>query len=60
MNSEQITLRITESTLRRGTWKVWVKTPIGSGFLRQGFAWRTRMGAERAAIAKYPRGNFVS
>ena len=58
--SDQVTLKLCESPLRAGTWRIWVKTPQSAGFLRQGFAWKTRLGAERAAVAAYPRGTFVS
>lgn len=40
--------RVVESTVNRGAWKVWVQSPTGTGFLRQGFAWKTKNGAERA------------
>ena len=49
-----------ESLLRRGTWKVWIQTPHGAGYLRQGFAWKTRLGAERATQAHYPGINWIS
>lgn len=58
--SDQVTLKLVESILKPGTWKVWIKEPHNQGFLRLGFAWRTRGGAERAALAMYPRGNFIS
>ena len=43
-----------ESLKRKGTWLVHVKSPTGSGFLRQGFAWKTLRGAENAAKKAYP------
>ena len=60
MSNDQITMKLCESMIKKGTWKVWIKGPHSSGFLRMGFAWKTRLGAERAASAKYPGANFIS
>ena len=43
-----------ESIKRKGCWLVHVKSQTGSGFLRQGFAWKTLRGAENAAKKAYP------
>ena len=53
MNKETL-ITFHESLKKRGTWLVHVKSPTGSGFLRQGFAWKTLRGAENAAKAAYP------
>lgn len=47
-------IQIIESSIRKGCWKVWVKGPVGSGYLRLGFAWKTRAGAVNAAKKAYP------
>lgn len=41
---------ITESILKKGTWKVWVTSNFGTGYLRGGHAWKTKAGAERALV----------
>jgi hypothetical protein len=48
-------IRIVESIIKRGTWKVWVKSSNGTGFLRGGFAWKTKTGAAQAA-RRYAEG----
>jgi hypothetical protein len=61
---ENFTARLSESIIKRGTWKVWIIAPKGSGlpsgWLRLGFAWKTRMGAERATYRAFPGIQFVS
>ncbi len=47
-------VRVVESTLKAGTYKVWIKTATGSGYLRGGFAWKTKGGAMNAAMKRYP------
>lgn len=49
-----LSVRIVESSIKKGTYKVWVKTTNGSGWLRGGFAWKTKGGAVNAAIKRYP------
>ncbi len=46
--------RCCESIIKRGTWKVWIIRPQGSGYARGGFAWKTRLGAERFVSREYP------
>lgn len=52
--------KIIESTIKPGTWKVWIQGPHAAGYLRQGFAWKTKTGAEAAAVKAYPGINFFS
>ena len=52
--------KIVESTLKRGVWKVWIIQPHAAGWMRGGFAWRTRTGAEQAAIRTYPGIQLIS
>jgi hypothetical protein len=52
---KQIQIEICESTIRAGTYKVWVRgLPTGPGWLRGGFAWKTQTGAIKAAKRAYP------
>lgn len=58
---DNMTARLCESTIKRGTWKVWVTgLPGGKGWLRLGFAWKTKGGAERATTKMFPGINFVA
>lgn len=47
-------VRLIESITNKGCYKVWIKTAVGSGFLRGGFAWKTKGGAVNAAIKRFP------
>ena len=58
--NDTVTLKLVESTIRPGCWKVWAKTSTGAGYIRQGFAWKTRRGAEKAAARFYPGANLIS
>lgn len=49
-----VTGRITEAPHRRGVWMVWIQSPQGAGYLRQGFGWKSKKGAEAAARRAYP------
>ena len=55
-----ITMKLCESPIKKGTWKVWVKTPQGAGYIRQGFAWKTKKGAAFYAATIYPQGEWQS
>lgn len=57
MNNPLKSGHLVESITKRGTWKVWVTSNFGTGFLRGGFAWKTRAGAEKA-LAKYMASKF--
>lgn len=48
------TVRVVRSLIARNAFKVWVVGPFGSGYLRQGFAWKTLTGAINAAKSAYP------
>lgn len=48
---------ISESLIKKGTWKVWVTSNFGTGYLRGGHAWKTKLGAEQA-LAQYLKRKF--
>lgn len=55
MTSTNTVVKLFPSTQRKGAWKVWVHQPgIQSGFLRLGFAWKTKTGALKAAQRAFP------
>lgn len=47
-------VRIVETGTRKTVYKVWYKEGSEMGYLRQGFAWKTRNGAEKAARKAFP------
>ena len=49
-----IIVKIVRSTINKSAFKVWVSRPFGSGYLRQGFAWKTLTGAVNAAKRAFP------
>lgn len=50
-----IRVKLIESISRKGAWHVWVSQPgIGQGYLRIGFAWKTKTGARKAAEKAFP------
>lgn len=55
---KSISVRVVESSLKKGVYKVWVQPPVGPGyFLRMGHAWKTKQGADDAAqhyLSNYP------
>mgnify|MGYP001571373082 CR=1 FL=1 len=57
---DEISLTLKESMQCAGTWKVWVKQAHGSGWLRLGFAWRTKQGAIHAGETRYPGATWTS
>lgn len=51
--------KLVESCAKRGTWKVLVTFRDGrTGYLRGGFAWKTKRGAENA-LAVYIQENTI-
>lgn len=54
-NNTNTIVSLFPSTQRKGAWKVWVHQPgIYTGFLRLGFAWKTKTGALKAAQKAFP------
>lgn len=51
MTAYKGTARICAGFSNRASWRVWVTNRTGSGWLRQGFGWRTLNGAINAAKA---------
>lgn len=49
--------RVVESVFKKGSYKAWVIGP-DPGFLRIGYAWKTRKGAQDAIIAHLAKHNI--
>lgn len=55
INDTNTIVTLFPSAQRKGAWKVWVHQPgVQTGFLRLGFAWKTKTGALKAAQKAFP------
>ncbi|MCR4286420.1 MAG: hypothetical protein NUW09_00210 [Deltaproteobacteria bacterium] len=60
MNTAAVKLKLKESMLCPGKWKVWVILPNEQGWFSNGKAFANRRNAEVAALKAYPMANFIS
>ena len=58
MTLNDISAKIVECGTQKKIYKVWVSGPHNPGYLRLGFAWKTKSGARKAMFAHLQKYNL--